>query len=305
MHISFYLINMPYKTGGETHHGGISNEKELVDLLNSDPEININTYIQSQASSQDIPRWRHLGGTTQKADCDVAIGEHCFAMSIKNHENTGTFDWINTSKLEEFNESLGQSVKTAVDQFKTANYGKEITSNMRNQLADIFNSEFDRITSEQIKTLLHTLYIKYPEYVLINNRQDRRLIMYPKENNFAEFVEYPDSEYFLKTSRAKTSRMIFRRKNGIETNTDLRLRLVLNNGLGALIGKSEKNKCSIPCLKIQQDKVGTLISKLVNTIVYVIPNARMGLRSFRIPTPGLDLLADVCSQMEILTEQSL
>ena len=211
-------------------------------------------------------------------------------ISIKNHEKTGTFDWINTSKLEEFNESLGQSVKTSIEQFKQDNFGKEITPNMRNKLADIFNSEFERITNEQLKILLHTLYIKYPEYVLINHRHMNKLIMYPKENNFAEFVEYTDWEYYLKTTRAKTSRMIFRRKDGIEINTNLRLRMVLNNGLGALIGKSEKNKCSIPCLKIQQDKVGTLISKLVNTITDVIPT-----------THGLDLLADVCSQIETST----
>ena len=141
-----------------------------------------------------------------------------------------------------------------------------------------------------LKILLHTLYIKYPEYVLINHRHMNKLIMYPKENNFAEFVEYTDWEYYLKTTLAKTSRMIFRRKDGIEINTNLRLRMVLNNGLGALIGKSEKNKCSIPCLKIQQDKVGTLISKLVNTITDVIPT-----------THGLDLLADVCSQIETST----
>ena len=296
---------MPYKTRGETHYGGINNEKELVKLLNSKLDVNINSYFTQ--GTNNIPIWKHLGGTTQKADCEVNIGNQCFDISIKNHENTGTFDWINTSKLEEFNEELGKSVKKSIDNFKKDNYGNEITKRMRDDLANIFNSEFDHITSDQIKILLNTLYIKYPKYVLINHCSAKSLIMYPKENNFPEFVEYSDWEYFLKTSRAKTSRMIFRRKDGVEVNTNLRLRMVLNNGLGALIGKSEKNKNSISCLKIQQDKVETLISKLVNTITdkysTILNNETINIESVK--TPGLDLLADVCSQMVPLTEQSL
>jgi hypothetical protein len=163
----------------------------------------------------------------------------------------------------------------------------------------MFSSEFDRITSDQLKTLLGTLYAKYPNYVLVNHHRDNNLILYPKENNFPEFIAYPEWEYYLKTSRAKTSRMIYRRKDGIEVNTDLRLRLVLNNGVGALVGQSEKNKCSIPCLKIQQDKVGTLLAKLVNTVIDTVPTTRV-LQPTRIPTPGLDLLAEVCSRMQTL-----
>jgi len=292
---------MPYKTGGETHHGGVGNEKELVELLNTNPEMHINKHIQECAASAEKPLWGHLGGTTQKADCDVVVGDRRYQVSIKNHENTGTFDWINTSKLEEFNAPLGQSIKAAVDQFKAANYGNAVTPAMRNQIANMFSSEFDRITSDQLKTLLGTLYVKYPDYVLVNHHRDNHLILYPKENNFPEFIAYPEWEYYLKTSRAKTSRMICRRKDGIEINTDLRLRLVLNNGVGALVGQSEKNKCSIPCLKIQQDKVGTLLAKLVNTVIDAVPTVRV-LRStpIPIPTPGLDLLAEVCSQMQTL-----
>ena len=147
---------MPYKTRGETHYGGINNEKELVKLLNSKLDVNINSHFTQ--GTNNIPIWKHLGGTTQKADCEVNIGNQCFDISIKNHENTGTFDWINTSKLEEFNEELGKSVKKSIDKFKKDNYGNEITKNMRDDLANIFNSEFDHITSDQIKILL-TIHI--------------------------------------------------------------------------------------------------------------------------------------------------
>ena len=62
---------MPYKTGGETHHGGVGNEKELVELMNVCPELNINKHLQF--GSETKPVWGHLGGTTQKADCDVVV----------------------------------------------------------------------------------------------------------------------------------------------------------------------------------------------------------------------------------------
>jgi hypothetical protein len=92
--------------------------------------------------------------------------------------------------------------------------------------------------------------------------------MYHKMNNFKEFVGYNEWEYYLKsTGRAKTSRMVFRRKDGVEVNTNLRIRLVLNNGVNALLGLSEKNKTSIPCLKIQQDRVDILLRDLVDPIV--------------------------------------
>ena len=285
---------MPYKTGGETHHGGVGNEKELVELMNACPELNINKHLQF--GSETKPVWGHLGGTTQKADCDVVVDEKRYPISIKNHESSGSFDWINTSKLSEFNVELGQSVKAAVDSFKTENHGKDVTPALRDEVSTIFSNEFDRITSDQMKHLLTTLYVKYPGHVLVNDCKHNRLILYPKENNFSEFISYPDWEYFLKsTPRAKTSRMIFRRKDGVEINTNLRLRLVLNNGVGALLGKSDKNKCSIPCLKIQQDRVDKLLVGLVNTTIDTIPN-----KNNSSITPGLDLLAEVCSQMPSL-----
>ena len=296
---------MPYKTGGETHHGGVGNEKDLVALMNEQSELNINRHFQGETDVK--PVWTHLGGTTQKADCDVVVGENRYPISIKNHEGSGTFDWINTSKLSEFNSELGQSVKASVDAFKTTNHGKEVTPALREEVATIFSNEFDRITSEQIKNLLSTLYVKYPGHVLINDCKHNRLVLYPKENNLSEFISYPDWEYYLKsTPRAKTSRMIFRRKDGVEVNTDLRLRMVLNNGVGALLGQSSKNKCSIPCLKIQQDRVDKLLVGLVNTTIDIVPartnTSPMLLRSLtnHIETPGLDLLAEVASQMPAL-----
>jgi hypothetical protein len=43
--------------------------------------------------------------------------------------------------------------------------------------------------------------------------------------------------------------------------------LHLNNGIAALLGKSEKNKSSVPCLKIQQDNVEEFIANCYDRVI--------------------------------------
>ncbi len=285
-------INMPYCSTGAVHHSGVGNEKSIVSLLNDNPTMLINQCVSSRVSPtlSIPPLWSHLGGTQQKADCNAQIGDKYFPVSIKHHEKSGgTFDWINTSKLVDFNPEIANVIKPSVAEFKTKYTGcSEVTKDMRSEMEDIFNNSFDHITSEQIKSLLSSLYEKYPEYVLINDRSKDRLVMYHKMDNFKEFVSYGDWEYYLKKSRAKSSRMIFRRKDGVEQNTNLRIRLVLNNGVNALVGLSANNKFSIPCLKIQQDRVDILLKELVEPVIDEIPKP--------VDDANLQLLAEVASR---------
>ena len=267
-----FNTRMPYSNTGAVHRSGIGNEKDLVSLLNTNSYMNINQHILSRIHSTEppyMPKWSHLGGTQQKADCDVKLGTACFDVSIKDHaKSSGTFDWINTSKLRDFNPEIADVIKPRVAEFKEKHNGaKDVSKEMRSEMEEVFNGAFEHITSDQIKTLLNSLYTKYPQYVLVNDVEKQRIIMYHKENNFKEFVGYSDWEYYLKISRAKTSRMVWRRKDGVEENTNLRIRLVLNNGVNALLGLSEKNKTSIPCLKIQQDRVDILLKNLVDPII--------------------------------------
>ena len=55
---------------------------------------------------------------------------------------------------------------------------------------------------------------------------------------------------------------MWRTKDGVDTNTHLRLRLVTNNGITALLDLSKANKNSILTLKIQQDAVATLLASV-------------------------------------------
>ena len=262
---------MPYCITGKVHHTGVNNEKYIVELLNKNLTMMINQRISERVYSKthSPPLWTHLGGTRQKADCNVKIGDASFNVSIKHHKkSSGTFDWLNTSKLHEFNHEIAEMVKPRITEFKEKYKGiKEVSKDMRIELDSVFNDAFQHVTSVQIKDLLNSIYMKYPEYVLINDCTKKQLVMYHKEDNFKEFVGYSDWEYYLKKSYANTSRMIWRRKEGTDENTNLRIRLILNNGINALFGLSSKNKTSIPCLKIQQDRVDVLLRELDNPII--------------------------------------
>ena len=79
------------------------------------------------------------------------------------------------------------------------------------------------------------------------------------------FEHYQDKSIITLAGKGKSSRKIL--FNGEDIG--LRIRVVTNNGISALLGLSKKNKTSIPVVKIQQDKVHSLVenTKNVRTIV--------------------------------------
>ena len=262
-----YLSIMPYDNTGTVHHTGVGNEKQLIEYANAHPDLRMNRHFQMRSDQVIPPVWSHLGGTTQKADCVATVQDDNYLISVKNHESTGTFDWINTSKLYDINAVLGESLKSQVAEFKAKYNGQEVTKEIRQEMENVFDGAFQLLSSDEIKTMLQGLYEKYPEYVLVNDRSQSRLVMYHKLNNFKEFTHYEDWEYVLRSTRGKTSRMLFREKDGVSINTNLRIRLVLNNGVNALIVQSSKNKSSVPCLKIQQDRVNLILTQLEDSII--------------------------------------
>ena len=102
----------------------------------------------------------------------------------------------------------------------------------------------------------------------INDLETGRLIVF-EHSEIDAFRSREDDEFFLKsTPRARTSATIWRRREGVETNTTLRLRLVLNNGIGAFLKlPTSKNKSSVPTLKIQQDNVKSLLSRVKSVVL--------------------------------------
>jgi len=233
---------MVYKTDGSPHHSGVANEHATVNFIN-EKSVTLRAAL--------IPAGHTLvqvGGTKTKIDARVIDPDgNCieqFTISIKNHQGwNGTFDWINTT---EHADALKEDLKA----FKAAGVTDD-----RKSFNAIFSRHLKSIDSDVIRSILQKCADENPRWLLINNGPTRELILAPTP----DLAPLPDWNYFLKFGRGMTSGQIWRRCGADEVNTRMRLRLVSNNGLGALFS----SKGSVPCFKLQQEHVKDFIETLV------------------------------------------
>ena len=235
---------MVYATDGSSHHSGVANEHTTVDFINEKSKI-----ISAALVPQDHSLIK-VGGTKTKIDAQVVNPDGHVAkdltISIKNHKGAnGTFDWINTTEHTE-------GVKLALREFRDAGIAD------RRRFNSIFGDHLKSTDDSTIRSLLEKCAKENPGWLLINNASSREYILAPTP----DLSPLSDWKYFLKFGRGITSAQIWMRKDGDEVNTHLRLRLVSNNGFNALF----KSKGSVPCYKIQQEKVKDFISSLKGAI---------------------------------------
>jgi len=256
---------MPFPNQGNNHFNGIKNEKDVVKWMNEYSKNNINKYLEQENNSL-IKLWKHEGGTQQKKDASFQLNnDEIWGVSIKNHDK-GTFDWENTTK------GVPIELKKKIEDFKIKNKDIPIPEKggIRDELENIFSSHLDNLSSLEINDLLNKHYQKEHDtkYIIINDMKSKSLILINKSSLDKYFNSLHNHNFILKsTSRAKTSRQIWiKTDDGNEINTNLRIRLHLNNGITALLGKSNANKSSVPCLKIQQDNVDKFINNCENKI---------------------------------------
>jgi hypothetical protein len=156
-------------------------------------------------------------------------------------------------------------------EFKKKYSNTPVNSILRSELADIFSLYLDNLSSDSVSVLLDKIYQAEPDtkYIIINHKKLNELILVNKSNLDEYFNATHKHHYILKsTPKAKTSRQIWiKTPDGNEINTNLRVRLLLNNGITALLGQSEKNKSASPCLKIQQDNILGFIAKCIGKII--------------------------------------
>ena len=249
-----------FKRDGSTHYSGIKNEHSIADILNTDKSM-----IGARLRPTSDLRVQHKGGTKTKADAVVvntATNAVVKTISIKNHKKTGTFDWLNstTSLPEEMKAPLKDAAKAIKEAFKTHQNIEE----SRVAADKMFCDALDKIKDDDtfLRGLLQSVFDKYTDGIIINCEKENKLVYFEK-NQLAELRCFGDARYYLKHAEGTCSAQIMRRNPaGEEINTCLRIRLVLNNGVNALVGQSTKNKNSVPCIKIQQDNVDYFISTI-------------------------------------------
>lgn len=252
---------MPFTTDGRVHHSGIANEKALVEFLNTRSTTLRATLLPAHHTA------RHVGGTKTKTDIEILDGAGAPAKTIscKDHK-TGTFDWLNSSAA--IQGDLDAALSAGLLGIKTAFLTHGSVETVRVAVEDLFATHLREMSSPAIKTLLGAIYTGYSDYVLVTDIKHSELVLFERGTNLPELRTFEGWTYFLKsTARAKTSAQIWRRSAaGEEVKTNLRMRLVLNNGVNALLGTGSGNKSSVPCIKIQQDNVAGFLAAVVGPV---------------------------------------
>ena len=249
---------MVFPHEGENHRDGVQNELNFVKNMNSNPDNDISKHIKKSKSidNDDALVYRQAGGTQTKTDC--IIEKYGIPFSIKNHKG-GTFDYTNTTT------PIDTNLRKKIKEYKDENINKPINSIIRREISKILSTYLNEIESNTIKQILKDIYEKYPDWILINDVRTKTYNLIHKTYLIDTFMS--EHTYFLKSTRATSSRQIWIvDSNGNETNTHLRMRVVLNNGVNALLGQSSKNKTSVPCMKIQQDKVQLFLKNCENKV---------------------------------------
>jgi len=252
---------MPFTTDGRVHHTGIANEKAIVEFLNTD-----STSLRAALMPTGYTA-RHVGGTRTKTDIEILneTGVSCKTISCKDHK-TGTFDWLNSSAV--IQGDLDAALTAGLGRLKAAYAVHGSVEAVRKAVDDLFATHLRELSSETIRSLLSAIYTGYSDYIIVTDVKHAELVLFERSTNLPELRTFEGNEYFLKsTARAKTSAQIWRRSStGEEVKTNLRIRLVLNNGVNALLGTGSTNKCSVPCIKIQQDNVAGFLESVVGPV---------------------------------------
>jgi len=262
---------MPFPSKGENHINGIKNEKDIVSYMNKYSDNPITKFFEQTYSSK-INSFEHQGGTKQKRDASYNFENGKIkGVSIKHHKN-GSFDWINTTPKKigvHWSSDLNDTLMAFKENHKDTQIPKK--AGIRDDVDNILSTYLDKISLKDIRQLLSKVYRteENTDTIIINDKKSKQLIMISESNLDPYCNPNKCYKFILKsTPRAKTSRQIWiKSADGFETNTNLRIRLHLNNGITALLGKSKANKSSTPSLKIQQDKVDTFISKCFGKVI--------------------------------------
>lgn len=238
---------MGFKTDGSVHHGGIQNELDTIDFLNS-----INRYQQAV---------EHRGGTGQKAD--AAAGEKMISIKRKKGIKNGSFDWCNTSIYNDtFKGHFTQFLEDVKEHRQMPQQLREVAVDfMRNDFNNLCESALDSIDKQALITMLVDIFSKQTGYdIVINDTESKDVYIFEAEAHPVwTAIKQGYTLELVSTGRAKSSRKIVFKNGNHVINTGLRLRVTSNNGINAFLGLSKANKNSQVVVKLQQDAVNQLV----------------------------------------------
>ena len=250
-----HLIIMTFKTDGSVHYSGIKNEGKTAEVLT---EQNIfGCKVETR------------GGTKFKED--MVAGELKLSAKDKKKLSTGSFDWVNTSKVSNIFGDHFDTFKKEVSGIREMDIENRVTrlSSTRKKFADTCSAGFDYLSDKQVCDLIVDSISDGIDWVFVNDKENNVLYQFnPEDHPAVKMAQTCDSVKF--TGSGKSSRRVIFVKDGVEYNYGIRLRITSNNGVTAFLGLSKANKNSQIVIKLQQDSVHKLVKEWVDckTISY-------------------------------------
>lgn len=280
---------MAYNITGRSHKEGVKNEIKVANYLNKLIETNPQLIMDAfnLTSLEDI-EFTHQGGTAHKSDLDISsksTGDLIKEISIKKFNEGSTFDLVNTTKIDEYlTEEAMKNYSPLKDylsrmqgKFKDKELGDEFKkqkkSEVKGKIEELTNTFLSSLSDHEIRGIISKVYEKDCEYLLItkftkgSTGDKSELLSYfiVKKEDRADYSKYiQNGTLSLSKGRGLTSKQIL--VDGVSEG--LRLRVVLNNGVNALLGfnwqNKQKNQSSTLTFKIQQDAPQKLIDESEN-----------------------------------------
>mgnify|MGYP003646416850 CR=1 FL=1 len=259
---------MAYKTDGSSHRNGIKNEKQQIKHLQEGAAHNV--VLGLSEDFQVIAK----GGTKFKEDFQIVDGDTVIKVSAKRKKkmSTGSYDYVNSSSVMSEIPAL-KKMKTFCQSLRKKSNTK--AGKNKRSVRKKFNDESNRA--------LRSLKPNHISKILINHvtkkNEDMQMMISDATTKTNYWYEFKKSQMYKDVSkllnkghdykpelvfgRGKTSaKIILKNSKGDEIDHNLRIRLVLNNGVGALIGRSKSNSNSAPVIKIQQDRCDKMMARL-------------------------------------------
>ena len=245
-----------YKTDGSTHYSGIKNEGKTAEILT---EKNIfGCKVETR------------GGTKFKED--MVAGEVKISAKNKNKLSSGSFDWINTSKVVSgiFGHHF-DTFKQEVSDIRAMNVDdrRKYLVDVRKKFADTCASGFDYLSKDQVCDLIVDSIMHGIDCIIVNDKENSNLYSFhPGEHPAVKMAKTCDSVKLA--GNGKGSRKVIFIKDGVDYDYGIRLRITSNNGVSAFLGLSSANSNSQIVIKLQQDSVDKLVEKWIKctTISY-------------------------------------
>ena len=256
---------MAFTTNGSSHKNGIKNEARVAKKLQ---QLGQKLFPSLSGSFQVTLS----GGTQNKADIIVEDVSHKIPVSVKRKESLGkgSYDYVNSSAAVKQIASLApicDQVKQIVNSHNPNQltvWSKSAVNHVRSACNDVFEAAMKKMTSSELSKILKDH---------INEKNDGFTVVVSDISTQKDY-KFNYNDMPLKNSidnhtpklvwgRGKTScKVVFEDSSGTIHDHGIRMRVVLNNGVNALLGNSNSNKTSMPVVKIQQDRVDNVISAM-------------------------------------------